>query len=124
MTTQSDSLTIEELALLVREFASDREWDQFHSLRNLVLALVGEVGELAAELQWVPDSDVQQLLTDPVQKKAVASELADIFSYLLRLADIADISLEAELNDKILLNQPRYPSDKARGSAKKYTAYE
>ena len=92
MTTQSDSLTIEELALLVREFASDREWDQFHSLRNLVLALVGEVGELAAELQWVPDSDVQQLLTDPIQNKAVASELADIFSYLLRLADIADIS--------------------------------
>ena len=124
MTTQSDSLTIEELALLVREFAADREWDQFHSLRNLVLALVGEVGELAAELQWVPDSDVQQLLTDPVQKKAVASELADIFSYLLRLADIADISLEAELKDKILLNQTRYPSDKARGSAKKYTAYE
>jgi NTP pyrophosphatase (non-canonical NTP hydrolase) len=124
MTTQSDSLTIEELALLVREFAADREWDQFHSLRNLVLALVGEVGELAAELQWVPDSDVQQLLTDPIQKKAVASELADIFSYLLRLADIADISLEAELKDKILLNQTRYPSDKARGSAKKYTAYE
>ena len=85
---------------------------------------MGEVGELAAELQWVPDSDVHQLLTDPIQKKAVASELADIFSYLLRLADIADISLEAELKDKILLNQTRYPSDKARGSAKKYTAYE
>jgi len=122
--TQSDPSTVEELASLVREFASDREWAQFHSLRNLTLALVGEVGELAAEFQWIPDSDVEKLLADPIKKKAIASELADIFSYLLRLADVANIDLDAALKSKVSLNQTRYPSDKARGSAAKYTAYE
>ena len=106
------------------EFARDRDWDQFHSVRNLILALVGEVGELAAEVQWVSDADMESYLADPNKRSAIASEMADILNYLVRLADKLNVDLVEEALKKIDLNEDRYPAEKARGSSAKYTAYE
>lgn len=118
------ALGIDELARAIRKFAADRDWDQFHSPRNLVLALVGEVGELAAEFQWVSDDAIDTFLTSPEKRSAVELEMADVLSYLLRLADILQVDLAGALRKKIALNENRYPVDKARGSSSKYTAYE
>lgn len=124
MDTQPSESSVPELTTLVRSFAESRDWQQFHTARNLVLALVGETGELAAEFQWLDDDNVSDALQDAVKYAAVGSELADVFIYLLRLADVTGIDLAEELKKKIAINEKRYPVDKAKGSAAKYTAYE
>ena len=116
--------SIAELTTLVRSFADNRDWQQFHTARNLVLALVGETGELAAEFQWIGDDNIVNALREADKREAVGSELADVFIYLLRLDDVTGIDLEEELKKKIAINERRYPVDKAKGSAAKYTAYE
>ncbi len=116
--------SIPELTALVRAFADDRDWEQFHTPRNLVLALVGETGELAAEFQWINDDDIADALKDPAKRAAIGSELADVFTYLLRFADVTGFDLSEELRRKLEINSQRYPADKAKGSAVKYTAYE
>ena len=124
MSTPPSESSIAELTTLVRSFADNRDWQQFHTARNLVLALVGETGELAAEFQWIGDDNIVNALREPDKREAVGSELADVFIYLLRLADVTEIDLAEELKKKIAINEKRYPVDKAKGSAAKYTAYE
>ena len=121
---KSKSQDIEALKLQLREFAVARDWEQFHSVRNLILALVGEVGELAAEFQWISDDDIAKALQDSDKRESVGSEIADVFIYLLRLSDITGIDLVEEIKKKLVINEERYPADKAKGSAAKYTAYE
>jgi NTP pyrophosphatase (non-canonical NTP hydrolase) len=121
---QGSISVLETMRMALSEFAKEREWEQFHSLRNLVLALVGEVGELAAELQWLSDEQVATALLNSQKREAVGSELADILAYLIRIADIADFDLESELMKKLTINESRYPVDKSKGSSAKYTAYE
>jgi NTP pyrophosphatase (non-canonical NTP hydrolase) len=111
---------IEDLAGSLRAFADVRDWAQFHSLRNLVLALAGEVGELAAEVQWIPDDAIAEALSDLAKRSAVESEIADIASYIIRIADVLEIDLGAAVRAKLALNEIRYPADLARGSAQKY----
>jgi len=118
------SNSLAELEALVREFANARDWVQFHTPRNIVLALVGEVGELAALLQWVPDDDVFQWLQLSKNRSSFEGELADVFGYLLCLADRTNVDLGAVLKTKLLLNESRYPQEKSRGSSEKYTKYE
>ena len=124
MSTSPSESSIAELTTLVRSFADNRDWQQFHTARNLVLALVGETGELAAEFQWIGDDNIVNALREADKREAVGSELADVFIYLLRLADVTGIDLAEELKKKIAINERRYPVDKAKGSAAKYTAYE
>lgn len=121
---KSKSQDIEALKLQLREFAVARDWEQFHSVRNLILALVGEVGELAAEFQWISDEDIANSLQDSNKRESVGSEIADVFIYLLRLSDITGLDLAEELKKKLATNEERYPADRAKGSAAKYTAYE
>ena len=116
--------SIADLTDLVRTFAESRDWQQFHTLRNLVLALVGEVGELAAEFQWIGDDNIVKALQEADKREALGSELADVLIYLLRLADVSAIDLAEELRKKLETNDKRYPQDRARGSAAKYTQYE
>jgi hypothetical protein len=116
--------SVAELTTFVRSFADSRDWQQFHTARNLVLALVGEAGELAAEFQWIGDDNIVSALQDADKREAVGSELADVFIYLLRLSDVIGIDLAEELKKKIAINEERYPADRAKGSAAKYTAYE
>jgi len=124
MSTSHSESPIVELTNLVRTFAEARDWGQFHTPRNLALALAGEVGELAALLQWVPDGEVEKWLNDQGNRDELGAELADVFAYLLRLADVTSIDLSAALKNKTALNESRYPRDRAKGSAEKYTQYE
>ena len=114
--SQGSISVLETMRMTLSEFAKDRDWEQFHSIRNLVLALVGEVGELAAEFQWLNDEQVESAMLDTQKREAVGSELADILAYLIRIADIADFDLESELMKKLTINETRYPVDKSKGS--------
>ena len=116
--------SVNDLTSVVRAFAEAREWGQFHTVRNLVLALAGEVGELAAELQWVPDSKVDAHLAVPANREAFESEIADVATYLLRICDVAGIDLESAVRSKLQVNESRYPIDVSKGSAVKYDKLE
>lgn len=119
----STGRSLADMSAALRDFAIRRDWEQFHSPRNLMLALVGEIGELAAEFQWLSDDEIQQLVENR-KLESMGSELADVLSYLLRLADVLGIDIDSELTKKMEANELRYPQERARGSAKKYTAYE
>ena len=111
---------IERLQELVGAFASSREWDQFHTPRNLAMAMGGEVGELLAELQWIDDVAASRLTEACDLRDRVQSELADVFIYLLRFADVTDIDLYEAVRAKVELNESRYPVDLAKGRSDKY----
>jgi NTP pyrophosphatase (non-canonical NTP hydrolase) len=115
------NLTIEQLQQRIRDFASARDWDQFHSPKNLSMALIAEAAELVEHFQWLTQEQSRGL---PEDKRAeVSLELADIFIYLLRLADKLGVDLIDAAARKIELNAEKYPADNVRGSAKKYTEY-
>ena len=101
-------------------FASERDWDQFHSVRNLALALVGEVGELAELLQWIDDSKVSAFL-DEGGRERLGEELADVLFYLVRLADKAGVDIDQAVREKLASNAVKYPVDKSHGVSTKYT---
>ena len=106
----------------IRRFAEDRDWDQFHSPKNLSMALIAEAAELVEHFQWLTEKESSTLV--PEKLKEVEAELADIFIYLLRIADKLGVDLMRAADTKISLNEQKYPADKVRGSAKKYTEYE
>lgn len=93
----------------LRLFASARSWGRSHSARSLVLALAGEVGELAAELQWVQDADLNSHLRDRDARMRLGDEAADVLIYLVQFADVCGIDLLAEAHAKIDRNEIRYP---------------
>lgn len=105
----------------MRHFSEEREWGPYHQPRNLVLALAGEVGELAAEFQWTADDEILEALKDPARAARVRHELADVLHCTLRLADILGVTLGASLIEKLALTASRYPVDEAKGIAEKWT---
>lgn len=111
----------EHLTRRVRDFADRRDWERFHSPRNLILALVGEVGELASEVQWLTDQEVGEALSQSPSRSQIAGELADVLIYLTRLADRCGIDLLDAAHEKVTANEERYPESKAKGVATKYT---
>ena len=109
-----------ELRDELRRFAAERDWDRFHSPRNLAAALSVEAAELLEPFQWL--SDEQSCDLPPETRAAVEQELADVLLYLVRLADRLDVDLVAAAHAKIAHNAVKYPVDKARGSSRKYDA--
>lgn len=105
----------------LRRFAQERDWDQFHTPKNLVMALSGEVGELNELFQWLTPEQSRTLMDNPAKAEAVRDELADVLSYCLRLADQLGVDLEAALVAKMAKNASKYPVHLAKGSAAKYT---
>jgi NTP pyrophosphatase (non-canonical NTP hydrolase) len=118
----------------IDQFAEERDWEQFHTVKNLILALVGEVGELAEIVQWNTDLEIQtvlsplgllvQALTEPLSydsdlKSRLEEELADVFIYLLRIASVSDIDLMKAAEIKMHLNRARYTIEKSKGNAEK-----
>jgi NTP pyrophosphatase (non-canonical NTP hydrolase) len=99
----------------LRDFAAARDWEEFHIPRNLALALCGEVGELAAELQWVSDTGIEEHLREPAARARLADEAADVLIYLVRLADVSGIDLLAAAYAKIERNETRFPPDVRAG---------
>lgn len=106
----------------IRAFAIERDWEQFHSPANLAAALSVEAGELLEHFIWLSAEQSASLEEDA--KREVAMEMADVFVYLLRMADVMEVDLLATAEEKIALNAKKYPVEKARGSARKYTAYQ
>lgn len=103
----------------LEDFANDRNWKQFHSTKNLSMALSGEVGELMELLQWLTEE--QSNTPDEILKGKISEELSDIFLYLLRISDLLEIDLIKSSLDKMQRNAEKYPIDKSYGSSKKYT---
>jgi NTP pyrophosphatase (non-canonical NTP hydrolase) len=103
----------------LRTFAAEREWDQFHSPKNLAAAISVEAAEILQHFQWMSDDESMRLSSDAVSK--VREEIADVLLYLIRLADKLDLNLLEAAESKIQLNAIRYPVEKARGTSKKYT---
>ena len=109
ITVVSVSNKLEELRDCLREFAAVRDWNRYHTVRNLAMALAGEVGELVAELQWVDDAGVARHLADAAAKARLADEMADVLIYLVRLADVCSVDLISEANAKVRRNELRFP---------------
>ena len=95
-------------------FAAERDWDQFHSPKNLSMALAGEAAELLEIFQWLTEEQSKSL-DDPARRQAAAEELADIAIYTLRLADKLKIDLESAIHQKIEINARTYPVEQSRG---------
>lgn len=110
---------IEELRDALRQFAAARDWDQFHSPKNLAAALTVEAAELLEHFQWLRDGRPTELPAGKLEQ--IEEELADVLLYLVRLADKLDVDLVAAARDKLKTNAQKYPIDKARGNSKKYT---
>jgi NTP pyrophosphatase (non-canonical NTP hydrolase) len=102
-----DSLS--DLADLLRAFARARDWEQFHTPKNLAMALAGEVGELVACFQWLTAEESASLMHDPINADAVESELADVLQYLIRLADVLHVDLADAVRKKVQVNERRFP---------------
>ena len=111
-----------ELQQALRQFAAEREWEQFHSPKNLAMALAGEAGELLEHFQWLTETESYAL--NATAMVAVSEELADIFLYLIRLADRLSVDLPAVAREKIRINAAKYPIEKARGNSRKYKEFK
>ncbi len=115
----ADSLV--DLSARINAFVAERDWAQFHTPKNLAMAMIVEAAELVEQFQWDTPQESQQL--SPEKREAVAHELADTFVYLLRIAEVLKIDLIDATNRKIELNAQKYPVEKARGSNARYTEY-
>jgi dCTP diphosphatase len=108
------------LAVALDKFAVDRNWTQFHSPKNLVMSLTGEVGELSEVFQWMSEADPHQAATNPETAQAVKDEIADVLLYLVRLADVLNVDLNEAVTDKLKTNELKYPIESSLGVSTKY----
>jgi NTP pyrophosphatase (non-canonical NTP hydrolase) len=114
-------VSIASLQRQLRDFAVERDWEQFHSPKNLVMALAGEVGELTEIFQWLTPDESVGVMVEFASAGRVREEMADVLAYLLRLSDVLGVDLEAALAEKIVKNAQKYPVETARSVAAKYT---
>lgn len=113
---------LEDLKTRMRDFAARRDWEQFHAPKNLVMALAGEAGELIEHFQWISEAQSDNLDARTLEK--VASEIADIQIYLVRLSDRLGVSIADAVERKVLENERKYPAERVFGSSRKYTEYQ
>jgi NTP pyrophosphatase (non-canonical NTP hydrolase) len=113
-----DFITLRERLKL---FARERDWEQFHSPKNLAMALIVEAAELLEHFQWLTPEQSESLPED--KRREVELEMADIFIYLMRMCERLDVDLLEVVEEKIKLNAEKYPAEKVRGSSKKYSEY-
>ena len=114
------AVDIEKIAERLRQFAADRDWEQFHSPKNLAMALAGEAGELIELFQWLTEEESRNVAQHTFEKERVAEELADIQIYLVRIADQLGIDLTRAVDEKIQSNEMKYPITLSKGNAIKY----
>jgi NTP pyrophosphatase (non-canonical NTP hydrolase) len=101
--------SLRELADLLRAFAQARNWEPYHTPKNLAMALAGETGELTACFQWLTPAESARIMHDPRAAANIESELADVLQYLIRLADVLDVDLAEAVRKKMRLNEKRFP---------------
>lgn len=121
---QFSDCSLEQLRQRQEQFCADRDWHQFHTPRNLLLALVGEVGELSEIFQWKGEVGVGLPEFSEAERTHVGEEMADCLLYLIRMADRCNIDLSAAVLNKIEKNARKYPADQAKGRSDKYHAYQ
>jgi len=114
--------SLEGLRQRLEQFAKARDWEQFHSPKNLSMALIAEAAELVEHFQWLSEAQSSALPADKLEE--VRLELADILLYLIRISDRLGIDLVKAGNDKVDINESRYPAEKVRGSAKRASEYD
>ena len=118
----SSERSIADLQALTRQFADERDWEQFHSPKNLSMALTVEAAELLEQFQWLTEAESRSLTDE--RHAAVEQEIADIQIYLVRLADTLDVDIGRAVVTKMELNAQKYPVEMARGNSQKYTSFE
>jgi dCTP diphosphatase len=122
MAAFSDSATtVDQIKQRVMAFAREREWEQFHSPKNLSMALAAEAGELMEHFLWATPEQSKAVAADPAKRGKIADELADVVIYALEFANITGLDLAAAIEAKMDANAKKYPVEKARGRADKYT---
>lgn len=122
----SPDVSLEDVRHAMHKFATERDWAQFHSPRNLLMALVGEVGEVAEVFRWTPDAQCGFGLPSwsEANREALEDELADVQLYLARLAAVCHVDLPRAVQRKMIKNAAKYPADAVRGSALKYSEFK
>jgi NTP pyrophosphatase (non-canonical NTP hydrolase) len=105
----------------IRRFARERDWEKFHAPKNLASALIVEAAELLEHFQWMTVEQSRRL--DEAAMREVEREMADVFIYLIRLSDVLGVDLLEAARRKVEINEQKYPADRVRGSARKYTEY-
>ncbi len=120
----SHLIDVENLVVELRAFACEREWEKFHSPKNLAMALTGEVGELVEIFQWMSEEESRTALRDPTRASAISHELADVLLYLVRLADVLGVDLNEAARAKLILNARKYPVEQSKGSSAKRVLLE
>ncbi|MDR3322697.1 MAG: nucleotide pyrophosphohydrolase [Zoogloeaceae bacterium] len=118
------SENLEDLTRAVLAFRDERDWAQFHGLKHLMVSLCLEAGEILELAQWKSDAEVETLPATQEGREALADECADVFAYLLLLADRAHIDLGAALRQKLIKNATKYPVGKSYGRREKYSALD
>ena len=116
-----DSKTnIEELKNKVQRFCEERDWDQYHNAKDLAIGIITESSELLEKFRFKSVAEIDELFEDPHKRIKITEEAADIFYFLLRFAQMYNIDLSSELEQKLEQNKIKYPVDKSKGSNKKY----
>ena len=122
MASLTDSTTtVAVLKAQVLAFAREREWEQFHSPKNLSMALAAEAGELMEHFLWATPDQSKAISADPAKRRKIADELADVVVYALEFANATGLDLAAAIEAKMAANAAKYPVEKARGNSAKYT---
>lgn len=122
MTPVSDArTTVSELKSQVLAFVRERDWEQFHSPKNLSMALAAEAGELMEHFLWSTPEQATAVARDPAKRERIAEELADVVIYALEFANMTGIDVASSIQAKLASNALRYPVEKARGRSDKYT---
>ncbi|MBF8669715.1 hypothetical protein D3C76_803130 [compost metagenome] len=114
-------MNVEHIQQQLRVFAQERDWEQFHTPKNLASALAVEASELLEIFQWLTEAQSIAITDDERQLRKVEEEMADVTLYLFRLADVLGLDLQAAVDRKLRINAEKYPVEKAHGNAKKYT---
>ncbi len=114
-------MKIEDMQRNLKLFAVERDWEKYHTPKNLVMALTGEVGELAEIFQWLTAEEASAVMESEESAQRVRDELADVLSYVLRIADVLGVDIAQALTTKIAKNGEKYPVHLAKGNAKKYS---
>ena len=113
---------LDELVRQIREFVDERDWEQFHSPKNLAMALVVEAAELVETFQWMTEEDSSNL--NDRDRRRAAEEMADVMTYLIRISDQLDIDLLNAVEQKLATTRQKYPAELVRGSSQKYSEYK
>lgn len=113
-------MNLEKIKRRLAKFAEDRNWDQFHTPKNLSMALAAEAAELLEIFQWLTDKQSKEIINNEKEMSLIRQEIADIFIYLVRLADKLGIDIEKAVYEKIEMNEQKYPTELSKNNAVKY----